>query len=160
MIRMYDSRQDTLKHTYKVSELLNVLVGDLIFRARNHDYSKLQSPEKAIFDEYTPKLSATTYGSDEYKQYLTEMQKGLEHHYQMNRHHPEHFPDGIKGMTLVDLCEMLSDWKAATLRHNDGDILRSIEINQKRFGYSDELKQILINTVKEYFEQAAAQDER
>jgi hypothetical protein len=42
---------------------------------------------------------------------------------------------------------MLCDWKAATLRHDDGDIRRSIEINQERFGYSDELKQILINTL-------------
>jgi len=54
-------------------------------------------------------------------------------------------------MNLIDLCEMISDWKGATLRHNDGDILKSIELNQKRFSYSDELKQILINTVNEYF---------
>jgi hypothetical protein len=54
---------------------------------------------------------------------------------------------GIRGMSLVDLTEMLCDWKAATLRHDDGDIRRSIEINQERFGYSDELKQILINTL-------------
>jgi hypothetical protein len=35
------------------------------------------------------------------------------------------------------------------MRHNDGDILRSVEINQKRFGYSDEMKQIFVNTIKE-----------
>lgn len=57
-------------------------------------------------------------------------------------------PDrGILGMSLLDLTEMLCDWKAATMRHNDGDIRKSIEINQKRFGYSDELKQILLNTL-------------
>lgn len=57
-------------------------------------------------------------------------------------------PDrGIRGMSLFDLIEMLCDWKAATLRHNDGNIRRSIELNQKRFGYSDELKQILLNTL-------------
>jgi len=49
-------------------------------------------------------------------------------------------------MDLLDLVEMLCDWKAATERHKDGDLLRSIEQNQKRFLYSDELKQILINT--------------
>jgi hypothetical protein len=49
----------------------------------------------------------------------------------------------------VDLVEMLMDWWAATKRHADGDIMESIEINQKRFGYSDELKSIFINTVKE-----------
>lgn len=51
-------------------------------------------------------------------------------------------------MNLVDIIEMLCDWKAATLRHADGDIYKSIEINQKRFGYSDELKSIFINTIK------------
>ena len=55
-------------------------------------------------------------------------------------------------MNLVDLIEMLCDWKAATMRHNDGDIMKSIEINQERFGYGDEIKQIMINTVKYYFE--------
>jgi len=54
---------------------------------------------------------------------------------------------GLHGMSLLDLLEMLCDWKAATLRHNDGDIRKSIEINQRRFGYSDELKQILLNTL-------------
>lgn len=59
-----------------------------------------------------------------------------------------HKPElGISGMSLLDLVEMLCDWKAATLRHNDGDIRKSIEINQKRFGYSDELKRILLNTL-------------
>jgi hypothetical protein len=51
-------------------------------------------------------------------------------------------------MNLVDLLEMVCDWKAATLRHANGDIEKSLEINQKRFGYSDELKAILRNTVK------------
>jgi hypothetical protein len=43
--------------------------------------------------------------------------------------------------------EMIADWKAASLLHTDGDIFKSIEINQKRFGYSDELKSIFNNTV-------------
>lgn len=57
---------------------------------------------------------------------------------------PEH---GMGGMNLLDLIEMLCDWKAATLRHADGDIVRSVEQNQKRFGYSDELRQIFLNTL-------------
>ena len=144
----YDSREDTLEHKLNVGKLINIIMRLLLERKENHDASKLNSPEKAIFDEYTPKLAATTYGSDEYKTYLNEMQAALKHHYTNNRHHPEHFENGIQGMTLIDLCEMLADWKAATLRHNDGDILKSIEINQKRFGYSDEIKNILLNTVK------------
>ena len=61
---------------------------------------------------------------------------------------PQYYEDGIRGMDLLDLIEMLCDWKAATLRHADGDINRSIKENKERFGYSDELKQIFINTLK------------
>ena len=149
---MYDSREDTRKHIAQVREFIWELTDSLFDRAASHDRSKMEEPEKTTFDEYTPKLKNSTYGSDEYKIYLKEMQTALAHHYKENRHHPEHFENGIKDMTLIDLCEMIADWKAATLRHDDGDIFKSIEINQKRFGYSDELKQILINTVKDCLE--------
>jgi hypothetical protein len=51
-------------------------------------------------------------------------------------------------MDLIDLVEMFCDWKAATLRHKDGDINKSIEINSQRFKMSDQLKKIFINTLK------------
>jgi len=143
----YDSRKETKEHIQAVDSLVQVLCSELLERGKNHDATKLLEPEKSVFDEFTPKLKDSTYGSDEYKGYLAEMQVALEHHYGNNRHHPEHFANGIQGMNLIDLCEMIADWKVATQRHTDGDILKSIDINQKRFGYSDELKQILINTV-------------
>lgn len=147
MTLAYDSRPDTEAHVSQVRKRLAWVITELTIRAREHDFSKFESPEKEIFDEMTPKLAATTYGSDEYKGYLTEMKVALDHHYAANSHHPEHYRDGIRGMSLCDLIEMLCDWKAATLRHNDGDILKSIEVNQERFGYSDELKQILLNSI-------------
>jgi len=70
----------------------------------------------------------------------------LDHHYAFNRHHPECHLNGMKDMNLLDIVEMLCDWKAATMRHADGDLRKSIEINQGRFGYSDDLKRILHNT--------------
>ncbi len=51
-------------------------------------------------------------------------------------------------MTLVDIVEMLCDWKAASLRQNNGNLLKSIEVNAQRFGYDDQLKNIFINTAK------------
>lgn len=54
---------------------------------------------------------------------------------------------GIHGMNLVDLLEMLCDWKAASERHNDGNIRRSIEINGKRFEMSPQLIRIFENSV-------------
>ena len=41
---------------------------------------------------------------------------GIEHHYAVNSHHPEHYEAGIAGMSLFDLIEMLVDWKAASER--------------------------------------------
>lgn len=143
------SREQTEKHIVRVQELVGKTIVNLARRAAVHDDSKLQSPEVEIFEEFTPKLAGSTYGSDEYKQFLKEMKPALDHHYAANSHHPEHYDNGIKGMSLLDLLEMVCDWKAATERHNDGNILKSIEINQKRFGYGDELKQIFLNTVKE-----------
>ena len=145
---MYDSKEDTIKHIDNVRIFINELQQHLFDRTNTHDLSKLSEPEKAIFDEVTPKLAKLTYGSEEYKGQLKYMKVALDHHYTENRHHPEHFENGIKDMTLVDLCEMMADWKSATLRHDNGDIYKSLEINQKRFGYSDDMKQIFKNTVK------------
>jgi hypothetical protein len=155
---MKDQRPETKKHINNVRDLLRKVEWEIFMRGIRHDRSKLESPEREIFDEYTPKLKGTTYGSDEYKDYLKEMQVALDHHYINNRHHPEHFTPMVAhmnvinetfAMNLIDIIEMLCDWKAATMRHTDGDIFKSIELNQKRFGYSDELKSIFINTIKE-----------
>lgn len=143
-----DSRPDTIEHIGKVRQNLAAVVKDFGRRQREHDMSKLDEPEKSVFDEYTPKLKASTYGSDEYKGFLAAMKPALDHHYASNSHHPEHFADGVRGMSLMDVLEMLCDWKAATERHADGSLPRSIEINQKRFGYSDELRMILENTAR------------
>jgi len=144
----YDSRKDTAAHIGLVAKYLGMIEHQLRVREYKHDYTKMHPPEADIFDVYTPKLKDTTYGSDEYKQYLAEMKPALDHHYKHNRHHPEHFINGINGMTLIDLVEMFCDWLAATKRHNDGDIYKSIEINAKRFGISEQLKEILENTVE------------
>lgn len=146
---MEDSTLATLRHSRRVDELLLQLIQELQQRLHKHDESKLHDPEKAIFDEFSPKLRDTTYGSDEYKGYLAEMGKALEHHYANNRHHPEHFDNGVDGMTLVDIVEMLCDWKAATERHADGDLARSLEIQQERFGLTHQLRAILTNTAVE-----------
>lgn len=142
-----DSRIATYEHIRTVQRIMGFLISDLQQRQRLHDQSKLISPEVEVFDEYTSRLSSSTYGSDEYKGFLVSMKPALDHHYAANSHHPEHFVAGILGMSLLDIIEMVADWKAASLRHNDGDIRRSIEINQKRFGYSDELMQIMLNTL-------------
>lgn len=148
---MYDSRPDTILHIARVRELLHMVLSDIGNRGRIHDGSKLIEPEISIFNEFTPKLRGSTYGSDEYKDNLASMSEGLTHHYMENRHHPEHFPGGISDMTLLDLVEMLVDWKAATERHENGDINRSLVLNAERFGIEGQLAGILANTVTDLF---------
>ena len=148
---MTDAESETRKHIKQVQLLMIRFANDILDRAQVHDASKLESPEKELFDEHTHKLSAVTFGSPEYKKLLEDLKPALDHHYARNPHHPEWHKAGISGMTLVDLMELIADWRSAVMRHSNGNVLRSIEINQERFGYSDELKQALINTVKEYF---------
>ncbi len=147
-MKKYNSKKDTKKHIKRVAHYLHLCKKEIVKKSKQHDCDKLHNKiEKKLFDEYTPKLKNCTYGSDEYKTFLEVLKEGLNIHYANNRHHPEHFENGIQGMNLLDLLEMICDWKAASERHNDGDIYKSIEINQERFGYSDELKSILRNTV-------------
>lgn len=144
----YDSTKDTITHIERVRFYLAKCIAELAIRSTDHDKDKIDNlVEKKLFDEYTPKLKECTYGSSEYKSFLEGLKEGLDIHYANNRHHPEHFENGIQGMNLIDLLEMICDWKAASERHADGDIYKSIEINQKRFGYSDDIKNILKNTV-------------
>ena len=143
---------ETNKHKQSVMEKVAHIQTKLAIRAAAHDNSKFSELEANLFIEMTPKLKNSTYGSEEYKQFLKDLKPALDHHYKYNRHHPEYHKEGIKGMSLVDLIEMICDWLAATERHADGNIFKSIEINQGRFNYSDELKQIFINTIKKDFD--------
>jgi hypothetical protein len=144
----YDSAADTLRHIRRVNALLLDLATKLLERAAAHDESKLEAPEKAMFDEFTPLLRTLTYGSPEYDAARAAMGEALRHHYAHNSHHPEHYAAGINGMSLLDLVEMLVDWKAAGERHADGDMAKSLEINRSRFGEAD-LWLILQNTARE-----------
>ena len=145
----YDSADDTRAHINMVRGFIEKIRGNLMKRQMAHDASKLEEPEKSMYDEFTPKLKSSTYGSDEYKGFLRDMGEALKHHYENNSHHPEHYPNGINGMSLLDVIEMLADWKAAGMRHANGNMQQSLEINKNRFGISDQLFEILKNTVKE-----------
>lgn len=145
----YDSTKDTMDHINNVRNKILLVINNLIYRSLDHDSSKLHTPEKEVFDKFTPLLRNTEYGSDKYKELLKSMDEGVRHHWMHNDHHPEFHAAGIDGMNLISILEMLCDWKAASERHITGDIRKSIEINAERFQISPQLKQILLNTVNE-----------
>lgn len=136
----------TYEHLDHIRRMLRQFADALLERGETHDRSKLGAVESETFAEYTPKLKGLTYGSDEYKACLAAMGPELRHHYACNRHHPEHFADGVRGMNLIDLLEMFIDWRASTLRHADGDMLKSIEVSTARFGLDPQLVAIFVNT--------------
>jgi hypothetical protein len=142
---------ETYKHVKRVRYYLDRFIKDLLHRGENHDNSKFEEPELTIFAEKTHKLKDTEYGSEEYKKLLDEVKPAIVHHYSKNRHHPEHWVNGINDMTLIDLLEMLADWKSATERNKDGNIRKSIDINAQKYQMSPQLKMIFENTVREYF---------
>jgi hypothetical protein len=152
-----DVMRETVKHVRRVGHLMLDIVDRLQRRAMDHDDSKFSEEEFPAFAESTPKLRGLTYGTPEYKAALDALGPALAHHYANNRHHPEFHVkgggkvgngDAFRRMDLLDLIEMLADWKAATERHADGSLWRSIHQNAERFGYSDEMLNLLLTTAE------------
>ena len=141
-------RLDTHEHILLVSAYLLRAAEMVLRRVAEHDRSKLLPPEAAVFEASSTLLAGVTYGSPEYERLRLDLGSALSHHYAVNRHHPEHWPEGVRGMDLLDLLEMTCDWLASCTRHADGDIQHSLFINQRRFDYSDDLAAILANTVR------------
>lgn len=139
----------TLEHIREVQKLMYHFQCALGERALDHDRSKIEHPvENSLFAEYSPCLSQIRFGSPEYEESLKKLGPALEHHRANNRHHPEFHDEGVDGMTLIDLLEMACDWKAASMRSKDGDVMKSLEVSEKRFGLSPQLVKIFANTFK------------
>lgn len=136
----------TQAHIERVHELLLEIRHELNERGQDHDRSKLEEPERSLFEQSYADLSKVDYGSDEYREALSRARAALDHHYAFNRHHPEYFSHGVNDMTLVDLIEMLADWKAASERRPDAEIHEGIRINAERFQLTPQLTNIFLNT--------------
>lgn len=143
-----ETNAETMRHILTVRTLLTQCIGELVERGNAHDLSKLRDPELDLFVEYTPKLKEVVYGSEEYKGFLKALKPALDNHYANNSHHPEHYANGIDDMNLLDVLEMLIDWKASSLRGKGGSLAKSLEIQKERFQISDQLYKVLSNTVE------------
>lgn len=133
-----------LEHKKQVAAYLQVVIGELMRRAIEHDNSKLSLEEVELFEEVTARLKKPEYGSEEYKAALQELGPALQHHYECNDHHPEHHAQGIDAMNLIQLIELACDWLASA---QNGDIEKSLEINRARFAIQEQLFVVLKNTI-------------
>lgn len=157
MTELYDSRIETYAHIRRVQDFMVKVYHNIHQRMNVHDKSKLVEPELSAFNIATPKLAALEYGSKEYQQSLDDLGPALQNHYEQNDHHPEHYENGVRGMSLMALIEMLCDWRAAServaQRTDDPEAMKTFESglihNKERFDISDDLYEILLNTARE-----------
>lgn len=156
----------TTIHRFWVFWYMSKFCVKLMWRAIVHDLSKYRHDEAEGFARTIFNLKHTTYGSTTYKSLLRSIEPNLKLHYQRNSHHPEHYNywecngcfthqplgnngicgvcgytqfthrQGIAEMDVLDKIEMVVDWRAATKRHKDGDIIKSLEKNKDRFKYN------------------------
>ena len=148
----------------------------LIWRGVIHDNSKFNRKEAVLFSQIRPKLAKSTYGSADYNRFLEELKPALANHYKNRHHPEStgtyyecngcfekrysnqvtHCPKcgygqftkhvTIDGMSFLDITEMWFDWLAATKKHEDGNIAKSIEYNTKRFELSSQIINIMHNS--------------
>lgn len=140
-----------LEHKEKVAQNLLTISNKLMERAFVHDNSKFSITEHDGFLENTKILNNLEYGTQEYKEQLKKLKPVLDHHYKHNSHHPEHYENGTQDMDLLDIIEMVCDWKASVERHDTGDIDKSMEINKERFNIDDQTfkyMQTILNELK------------
>jgi len=145
-IKFYD---ETAEHIGWVRKNIEDVLQALEVRGSDHDASKLIEPELSSFAKSVGKLQEARYGTDEYQALLEELKPCIAKHYEDNDHHPEHYEEGIKDMSLLAILEMLCDWKAAGERTKDGSLRQSLDVNRERFKISDELFSIIETTATE-----------
>ena len=104
----YATIEQILKHKKSVKDKLCFLANEIIKRGDTHDSSKLISPEISwlIMMDKEPKYK---YGSKEYFDKLDRWSCFFKHHYQNNRHHPDHFINGVEDMNLPQIKLHLLD---------------------------------------------------
>lgn len=138
---------DVMQHKTRVSIAMTKLARDLVHRGKVHDNTKLQSPEREIYEANIDALSKATFGTDEYDEALNLIEPALVHHYKHNDHHPEHFGyDGFFGMNLIQIIEMLCDINAVAASKNE-DPIESLPTFMRKKEIPENYYQILKNTL-------------
>ena len=133
---------DTVQHQVLVQKNLKTFENKIKQRALYHDESKTKEPELTLFAKHAKEWRDCEFGSKEYYDAVERNKHVAELHFKNNRHHPEHFDNGIDDMTLIDIIEMIADWIAIS-----DDMDKSLEICKKKFGISTQLTNIIRNTI-------------
>lgn len=141
------------KHKTTIIKWMEIIINELKRRAIAHDNSKLKEPEISGWRKMD-KESRHPYGSKEYFEKLKKYKNLLMEHWRKNRHHPEYWKINSleNDRDLLDVIEMLIDWLSYK---NDllslKDSLDIVSKQTKRYHFSEELTELIKNTVINYF---------
>jgi len=129
-----------------------MFVKELLTRAINHDNSKFGPEEFPIYASAIDEFEKHPFGTPGYQKAKDSIAIAVKHHYKCNSHHPEYYANEIDGMNLVDLIEMVCDWKAANQNHKDnpGNMQQSLEFAINKYKISPQLAKIIQNTIEHY----------
>lgn len=141
---------DTILHISEVREGIEHFAGELRKRGHLHDATKLQEPEFSAFVSTRPKFKKVNYGTPEYQECVDEIKPAIDHHYANNRHHTAFHKEGINGMNLIDILEMLADWRAAERRSPDKKLIDTLEYAFNKYEIEDQLQKIIKNTLHDF----------
>lgn len=153
LVKTFQYFQLNLLHKWYVAVSLFKIAFRLMGRAIVHDWSKFTLTE---MKHVIPHLPGPGVGFQDlaYQEYLAKAQVAIDHHLKHNSHHPHHFPEtyistdppqrlgGYRDMSMLDLIEMVVDWRASARRKIGGGNL------QQSFVYCQQLYQIDEQTMK------------
>lgn len=136
-------------HIAMVQLAIHECIGLLLDRCIHHDESKFSDHELPLLNSKSS-LDNLDISSEEYREALAEIDIAVQHHYMSNDHHPEFYENGMNGMSLLAMIEMLCDWKVASCARDDGSLEDSIEyLCGERYKTNPVIRGLLMNTAKE-----------
>ena len=140
--------QSIYEHQQKVGAVMLKVINELIDRALKHDDSKFTTQQirdnlVTLPDKWKLQQQGHDYHSPEQKEHRRRFAQEIHRHRSAHPHHPEHFPNGVNDMNLIDLIEMLCDWYASA-----PDIDQSICENSCDYKIDPHITQILKNTAR------------
>jgi hypothetical protein len=138
-----------LRHIMTVQVLLRKVARLLLERADQHDLSKLAADELGGMIEIDRIADKKGLNSPEYMAALSG--PAIQLHRSRHSHHPEYHADGVEDMSLLDLVEMVCDWKAANMLRGHPEWRESVEMMADRLDLPS-CYVLMINLVAETLE--------
>ena len=133
-------------HKQSVKVGIQRIIDELADRAEKHDDDKFETEVFDSFYNALDKFINTKFGERNWELAMDEIGDSLFKHYSASPHHAQHYENGINGTNLLDLIEMMVDWKSASNSYGDSSFEESLRVQKKRFGIDDQLYGILTNT--------------